>query len=267
MNRVVVRSPDGQQQTLAAGQRLIFGRPGGGADLLLGGDVHLSRHHGLIEAREAGWQLTNLSAVNPLFVDPLDGSLIPLRPGGRWTADRSAVTVGTATMVHQERPITVSCTAVPAADPAARHDLPPLTGEPTRPGAGVALAEDAQYFLTAVLLCGPWLRDPLRLRRLPSAAEIGTEVAELAGMPGTTTTLTELERFVVTDLKTLKQKMLDAQVFTERPVSLGMLAAGLIGHGLVTPAHLRQIAEQAREWRYRWGSRLAMSGDGTGGRR
>lgn len=256
MNRVAVRAPDGQQQTLSAGQSLIFGRPGGGADLLLGGDVHLSRHHGLIEAHREGWQLTNLSEVNALFVDTLDGSLIQLRPGGRWGADRTPVTVGTATMVHQERPLVVSCTAVPAPDPAVRRGLPPLTGEPTRPGAGVVLAEDAQYFLTAVLLSGPWLRDPLRLRRLPSAAEIGAEVAQLTGEPGTATTLTELERFVVTDLKTLKQKMLDARVFTERPVSLGMLAAALIGHGLVTPPHLQQVTDQAREWRYRWSARL-----------
>lgn len=256
MNRVVVRSPEGQQHTLNAGQSLIFGRPGGGADLLLGGDVHLSRHHGLIEAHAVGWQLTNLSEVNALFVDTLEASLISLRPGGRWVADRTNVSVGTATMVHQERPLTISCTAVPAADPAARRTLPPLTGEPTRPGAGVVLAEDAQYFLTAVLLSAPWLRDPLRLRRLPSAAEIGAEVATITGAPGTAAILEELERFVVTDLKTLKQKMLDARVFTERPVSLGMLAAALIGHGLVTPAHLQQVTEQAREWRYRWAARL-----------
>ncbi len=272
MNRVVLRSPDGQQKTLAAGQSLIFGRPGGGADLLLGGDVHLSRHHGLIEARTAGWRLTNVSEVNPLFVDTLEGSLIPLRPGGRWSADRTAVTVGTATMVHQERPLIITCTAVPAADPAVRRNLPPLTGEPTRPGAGVVLAEDAQYFLTAVLLCGPWLRDPLRLRRLPSAVEIGAEVAALTGVAGAPATLEELERFVVTDLKTLKQKMLDARVFTERPVSLGMLAAALIGHGLVTPAHLQRLAEEAREWRYRWAARLSGGGSvqagssGGGGR-
>ncbi|MGI8527951.1 MAG: hypothetical protein ACR2KO_00595 [Geodermatophilaceae bacterium] len=266
MNRVVVRSSDGQQQTLTAGQSLIFGRPGGGADLLLGGDVHLSRHHGLIEAQEAGWHLTNVSAVNPLFVDTLEGSLIPLRPGGRWIADRTTVTVGTATMVHQERPLVVSCTAVPAPDPAVRRDLPPLTGEPTRPGAGVVLAEDAQYFLTAVLLCGPWLRDPLRLRRLPAAAEIGAEVATLTDMAASAATLAELERYVVTDLKALKQKMLDARVFTERPVSLGMLAAALIGHGLVTPAHLQRIPEQAREWRYRWKARLTGEGSAeTGG--
>lgn len=262
MNRVVVRSPDGQQQTLIAGQSLIFGRPGGGADLLLGGDVHLSRHHGLIEAHELGWQLTNVSEVNPLFVDTLEGSLIPLRPGRRWAADRTTVTVGTATMVHQERPLQVSCTAVPAADPQRRRELPPLTGEPTRPGAGVVLAEDAQYFLTAVLLCGPWLRDPLRLRRLPSAAEIGAEVAEISGVLASPATLQELERYVVTDLKTLKQKMLDAQVFTERPVSLSMLAAGLIGHGLVAPPHLHRVTEQAREWRYRWGARLGGAGEG-----
>ncbi len=260
MNRVVVRSPEGQQHTLTAGQSLIFGRPGGGADLLLGGDVHLSRHHGLVEARSVGWQLTNLSAVNPLFVDTQEGSLIPLRPSGRWSADRTAVTVGTATMVHQERPLVITCTAVPTADPAVRRDLPPLTGEPTRPGAGVLLAEDAQYYLTAMLLCGPWLRDPLRLRRLPSAAEIGAEVAALTGVPGASATLAELEHYVVTDLKTLKQKMLDARVFTERPVSLGMLAAALIGHGLVTPAHLQRVTEQAREWRYRWKARLTVDG-------
>ncbi len=263
MNRVVVRSPDGQQLTLSAGQSLIFGRPGGGADLLLTGDVHLSRHHGLVEAHAAGWQLTNLSEVNQLFVDTLEGSLIPLRPGARWLADRPAVAVGTATMVHQERPLTVTSTEVPVAEPVLRRTLPPLTGEPTRPGAGVVVSEDAQYFLTAVLLCGPWLRDPLRLRRLPTAAEIGAEVAELSGVPGTAATLTELERYVVTDLKTLKQKMLDARVFLERPVSLGMLAAALIGHGLVTPAHLQQIADQAREWRYRWSARFAVGSDGT----
>lgn len=132
MNRVVVRSPEGKQLTLTAGQSLIFGRPGGGADLLLGGDVHLSRHHGLIEAHDAGWQLTNVSEVNQLFVDTLEGSLIPLRPGGRWVADRTTVAVGTATMVHQERPLTVNCTVVPASDPGLRQSLPPLTGK--RPG-------------------------------------------------------------------------------------------------------------------------------------
>ncbi|MGI8692090.1 MAG: hypothetical protein ACR2JK_04215 [Geodermatophilaceae bacterium] len=262
MNRVVVRSPEGKQLTLTAGQSLIFGRPGGGADLLLGGDVHLSRHHGLIEAHDAGWQLTNVSEVNQLFVDTLEGSLIPLRPGGRWVADRTTVAVGTATMVHQERPLTVNCIVVPASDPGLRQSLPPLTGEATRPGAGVVLSEDAQYFLTAVLLCGPWLRDPLRLRRLPSAAEIGAEVAVLSGVPAIPATLEELERYVVTDLKTLKQKMLDARVFSERPVSLGMLAAALIGHGLVTPPHLQRVTDQAREWRYRWGARLGGGGEG-----
>lgn len=264
MNRVVVRAPDGQKLTLAIGQSLIFGRPGGGADLLLGGDVHLSRHHGLVEAQATGWQLTNISEVNALYVDTLEGSLIAVRPGGRWLADRPAVSVGTATMIHQERPIAVSCTAV-AATPVLRRELPALTGEPTRPGAGVALAEDAQYFLTAVLLCQPWLRDPLRLRRLPSAAEIGGEVARVTGVPTGPESLDELERYVVTDLKTLKQKMLDARVFTERPVSLGMVAAALIGHGLVTQAHLQRIPEQAREWRYRWGARLTTS-TGDGGR-
>lgn len=265
MNRVVVRSPDGQQHALTPGQSLIFGRPGGGADLLLAGDVHLSRHHGLIEAQPAGWQLTNISEVNPLYVDTLDGSLIPLRPGARWYADRLAVTVGTATMVHQERPIAVACTALTAAPAPGDRDLPALTGEPTQPGAGVALAEDAQYFLTAVLLCQPWLRDPLRLRRLPSAAEIGGEVATLTGVPAGPAALDDLERYVVTDLKTLKQKLLDARVFTERPVSLGMVAAALIGHGMVTPAHLQRLPGQAREWRYRWGARLTTS-SGAGGR-
>lgn len=259
MNRVVVRAPDGPQHTLSPGQSLIFGRPGGGADLLLSGDVHLSRHHGLVEVRRDGWQLTNISEVNPLYVDTLEGSLIPLRPGGRWVADRTAVTVGTATMVHQERAIGVTCTAL-AADPAPfDRDLPALTGEPTQPGAGVVLAEDAQYFLTAVLLCQPWLRDPLRLRRLPSAAEIGSEVATLTGVSAE---LADLERYVVTDLKTLKQKLLDARVFAERPVSLGMVAAALIGHGMVTPLHLHQLPGQAREWRYRWGARLTPGGAG-----
>lgn len=264
MNRVVVRAPDGQQQALTPGQSLIFGRPGGGADLLLTGDVHLSRHHGLVEAHEAGWQLTNVSEVNPLYVDTLDGSLIPVRPGGRWVSDRPSVAVGTATMVHQERPLSVSCTTVPGADTDVRRRLPAVSGEPTRPGAGVVLAEDAQYFLTAALLCAPWLRDPLRLRRLPSAAEIGREVARLTGTPAGPDVLEELERYVVTDLKTLKQKMLDARVFSERPVSLGMVAAALIGHGLVTPTHLQRVADQAREWRYRWGARLTGGGGRTG---
>lgn len=266
-NRVVVRSPEGPQQTLTAGQSLIFGRPGGGADLLLHGDVHLSRHHGLVEAGPVGWRLTNLSSVNALFVDTLEGTLIPLRPGGRWSADRGAVSVGTASMIHQERALAITCSAVPSAPSMTHHDLPPVTGEPTLPGAGVLLAEDAQYWLTAVLLCGPWLRDPLRLRRLPTAAEIGAEVAALTGTETGPEGLEELERFVVTDLKTLKQKMLDARVFTERPVSLGMVAAALIGHGLVTPAHLQRLPGAAREWRYRWSARLAASGgEGRPGR-
>ncbi|MGI8531387.1 MAG: FHA domain-containing protein [Geodermatophilaceae bacterium] len=261
MNRVVVSSPDGQRHALTGGQSLIFGRPGGGADLLLAGDVHLSRHHGLVQALDRGWVLTNVSEVNALYVDMLDGLLIPLRPGSRWNSDRAMVAVGTATMVHQERPVTVACTVLPEPEAAVRHELPAVTGEPTMPGAGVVFAEDAQYFLTAALLCSPWLRDPMRLRRLPSAAEIGAEVAALTGVPPGPGLLEELERYVVTDLKTLKQKMLDARVFTERPVSLGMVAAALIGHGLVTPRHLRRITEQAREWRYRWGARLTV-GDG-----
>lgn len=146
-----------------------------------------------------------------------------------------------------------------------------MSGEPTEPAAGVVLAEDAQYFLTAVLLCRPWLRDPLRLRRLPTAAEIGAEAARLTGStPGgkegvrlpEPVILEQLERFVVTDLKALKQKLLDARIFTERPVSLGMLAAALIGHGLVTPRHLQRVADEDREWRYRWRARL----EGTGGK-
>lgn len=261
MNRVVVQAPDGQQYALGPGQSLIFGRPGGGADLLLTGDVHLSRHHGLVEARAEGWQLTNISEVNPLYVDTLDASVLPLRPGGRWVADRATVLVGTATMVHQERALTINCSALAAAPVPLERDLPALTGEPTQPGAGVVLAEDAQYFLTAVLLCQPWLRDPLRLRRLPSAAEIGGEVATLTGVPADGASLSEeLERYVVTDLKTLKQKMLDARVFVERPVSLGMLAAALIGHGMVTPLHLSRLPGQAREWRYRWSARLSTGG-------
>lgn len=113
MNRVQVDAPAGQRHTLLPGGSLLFGRPGGGADLLLTEDVHLSRHHGLIEAREEGWRLTNVSEVNPLFVDTMDGALIPLRPGGRWDADRMDVAVGTASMVHQERPLLISCTRIP----------------------------------------------------------------------------------------------------------------------------------------------------------
>lgn len=273
MNQLRVRSADGRQHTLTPGRSLLFGRPGGGADLLLTDDVHLSRQHGLVEAREAGWRLTNVSAVNPLFVDTLDGALIPLRPGARWEADRAVVAVGTATMVHLERSLQISCTVLPADLDAGRPELPAVSGEPTAPAAGVSLAEDAQYFLTAVLLCQPWLRDPLRLRPLPTAADIGEAVARLLSGTASSGTggpqgpeqlrpgiLQELERYVVTDLKALKQKMLDAGVFQQRPVSLGMLAAALIGHGLVTPRHLQQVAAEHREWHYRWRARLAGTG-------
>lgn len=261
MNEVSVHAPDGQRQTLRSGQSLLFGRPGGGADMLLTDDVHLSRHHGLIEAGERGWRLTNLSEVNPLYVDTLDGALIPVRPGGRWEADRAMATVGTASMVHQERPLWIGCSAPPESVDPRTLGLPPVSGEATEPAGGVVLASDAQYFLTAVLLCRAWLRDPLRITRLPTAAEIGADVARLAGLIDPAAgTLEELERHVVTDVKALKQKMLDAGVFTGRPVSVGMLAAALIGHGLVTPAHVQRVADEGREWGYRWRSRLAVTG-------
>ncbi|CAN5275692.1 hypothetical protein BH20ACT5_BH20ACT5_18800 [soil metagenome] len=258
MNEVTVHAPDGQRRTLRSGQSLLFGRPGGGADLLLGDDVHLSRQHGLIQAGERGWLLTNISEINPLYVDTLDGALIPVRPGARWDADRAQVTVGTASMVHLERPLWVTCLTPPEVVDPRTLGLPAISGEATEPAAGVSLAPDAQYFLTAVLLCRPWLRDPLRITRLPTAAEIVADVRRLTGVDGGATE--ELERFVVTDLKALKQKMLDARVFTERPVSVGMLAAALIGHGLVTPVDVHRIADEAREWRYRWRSRLAQTG-------
>lgn len=264
-NVVTVSTVDGRRRELRPGEQLLVGRPGGGADLELRGDVHLSRRHLVVEAANRGFRLHNISTVNPLYVDGQDGNILPVRPGARWDADRVTISVGTATMVHEERPLTVSCTLAPAPLPPNLHGDGPLRGEPTQPAIRISLAEDAQYFLTAVLLCRPWLRDPLRTSRLPSALELAEGVAHLAGVgPLRPAQLEELERFIVSDLKTLKQKLLDSGVVAQRPVSVAMVASALVGAGLVTPLHLRQAQDDAVAWRHRWRGRISATTEAGG---
>lgn len=264
-NTVTVSTPDGRRRALRPGEQLLVGRPGGGADLEIVGDVHLSRRHLLVQVGQRGFRLVNVSRVNPLYADRGDGSIVPIHPGARWDSDRADIAVGTATMVHEERPVAVRCTVVPAPVEAV-PDAPPLHGEPTQPVIRVSLAEDAQYFLTAVLLCRPWLRDPLRTSRLLSAAELAEAVVELTGVgPLAPEQLAELERFVVSDLKTLKQKLLDAGAVAGRPVSVAMVASALLGAGLVTPVHLEQAHANATAWRHRWRGRLSSGVPPTAG--
>jgi ABC transport system ATP-binding/permease protein len=60
--------PAALQRLPLAGPRLIIGRSGGGAGLLLDSPL-VSRQHALLEAHGGGWQITDLGSTNGVFVN------------------------------------------------------------------------------------------------------------------------------------------------------------------------------------------------------
>jgi len=251
-----LRTPSGAVISIQEGTRLVFGR-GPGVDLLVRAGRGLSRRAGLVVAVAGGIYVANLSHTHALYVETegqrirLPRLELPGEPLGGWFQRAGTSAIGSRTMLDEGDALAVEIAQPPdeligTIGGAGEATLLPMTLDP-----------GTKIYLTALLLCRPWLIDPSRTTPLPRVPEI-TRMAleltdahrELARIEDDAGYRERLTNRVGEHLRALRRKILDrGLVRAGTRLSDEVVVEVLIEHGIIGPADLRRLADPA--WRSR----------------
>ncbi len=196
-----VSTGSGQQVTIAAGGRLVFGR-GPGVDLAVAAGRGLSRRAGVVTAMPAGVWIANISRTHALYVEG-DGYRVRLprmeddgEPADGWFVHTGTAYVGSRAMLDEQQPLAVTVTgqfegwssgapqadgAIPAAGLTYRAWAP---GEARLTG-GTALGEGAGLTNGAEVVNGAALTHGAELSSGPGVAPTGGAGQTGTGQGGT----------------------------------------------------------------------------------
>ncbi|GAB3659255.1 hypothetical protein GCM10027589_20270 [Actinocorallia lasiicapitis] len=240
--RVVhITGPGAHRWSLGPGQRLRFGR-GPGVDLALEGNPWVSRQAGEISVFEDGVRITNTSARHDLWLEA-NGDAVKLPVLASGTGNIGCfLAAGTAT-INPDRT---------GDHGQAVQILIPEIASGRIPGA--LLDPGTKEFMVALLLCRPWLHDPLRIRPLPSAPQIAEEALAITGShhqwerfaaaPGARQ---RLAAQVHEHLRCLRAKIRRyGLVPDDLELSTSAIAAVLLHHDLIGERHLTLVYD--RSW-------------------
>lgn len=251
-----LRAPTGDGVVISDGARLVFGR-GPDVDLLLRSDRGLSRRAGLIAAIDGGVWIANLSRTHALYIETA-GQRIRLprlettgEPEGGWYQRAGDSLIGSRAMLDDAGALSLEILGPDEAEEWSVRQ----GGEPTL--LPMSLDPGTKVFLTALLLCRPWLIDPSRTTPLPRVPEIARAALEV------TDAFSELARFdadaayrdrlsarVGEHLRAIRRKITDrGLVRSGTRLSDEVVVEVLIEHAVINAADLRYLEDP--DWRSR----------------
>jgi hypothetical protein len=251
-----LRTPSGAVISIQEGARMVFGR-GPGVELLVRAGRGLSRRAGLVVAVSGGVYIANLSHTHALYIET-EGQRIrlprleqPGEPLGGWFQRAGTTAIGSRAMLDEGDAIAIEIAQAPGE----------LIG--TMGGAGEAtllpmtLDPGTKLYLTALLLCRPWLIDPSRTTPLPRVPEITRMALELTNAHRELTRFTDdsgyrerLTARVGEHLRALRRKILDRGLVRQGTrLSDEVVVEVLIEHAIIGQGDLRRLDDPA--WRSR----------------
>jgi hypothetical protein len=252
---VTIQRQDGQVHRLSPGARLKFGRSRL-ADIVIV-DRTLSRLAGELHAVPSGVEITNLSTTHVLEVmidgrfsrlvkrlDPAPPASLIIAAGKAKVGSPGMHRQGTALTIQIEVPTGLQHLSIPTS---------PLYDDASRTRRPLDIQPVTKEFVTALMLCHDWLRDPRRSSSLPKARDIARACLEAVAAHHLLTLFDSEEhtRIAITSqiqdhIKHLKNKLQKSGLVpADTKVTTPFLAETLINLEILNAADLGLLDDQA----------------------